>query len=84
MAVEFAEAVENRRYPNRSVRLVKTDNGFKLGHIGFLGAKPPALGGMAWQFNAEATGTEFEFSLEEKYKPCRWILAMPWCVCFVS
>lgn len=66
VAVEFAEAVENKRYPNRSVRLVKTDNGFALGHIGFLGAKPPALGGMAWQFAASESATEFEFNLDEK------------------
>jgi hypothetical protein len=64
---EFAQAVENRRYPNRSVRLVKTANGYELGHIGFLGAKPPAVGGMQWQFNAaEAEAVSFEFALEDQ------------------
>lgn len=66
---EFAQAVENRRYPNSSVRLVKTTNGCELGHIGFLGAKPPAVGGMQWQFNAvDAEAVSLEFALEDQIK----------------
>ncbi|OHU85520.1 MULTISPECIES: hypothetical protein [Pseudoalteromonas] len=53
---DFAEAVENARYPNRSVRLRKTDNGFELGHIGFLGGKPPAVDGMQWLFSKDESG----------------------------
>ncbi|WP_419147530.1 hypothetical protein [Pseudoalteromonas 'SMAR'] len=53
---DFAEAVEKARYPNRSVRLRKTDNGFELGHIGFLGGKPPAIDGMQWLFSEEENG----------------------------
>ena len=60
---EFAQAVESKRYPNRSVRLEKTDNGYKLAHIGYLGGKPPAVEGLAWQFNqaddAETLTLEF-------------------------
>ena len=51
VCAEFAQAVQSKRYPNRSVRLEKTDNGYKLAHIGYLGGKPPAFDGLAWQFN---------------------------------
>ncbi|MFP3352274.1 hypothetical protein R0K04_12725 [Pseudoalteromonas sp. SIMBA_153] len=51
VCAEFAQAVQSKRYPNRSVRLEKTDNGYKLAHIGYLGGKPPAVDGLAWQFN---------------------------------
>ncbi|NUZ10164.1 hypothetical protein HUZ36_05165 [Pseudoalteromonas sp. McH1-7] len=53
---DFAEAVEKARYPNRSVRLRKTDNGYELGHIGFLGGKPPAIDGMQWLFSKDEDG----------------------------
>lgn len=66
VATEFAQAVEDKRYPNRSVRLNKVDNGYELGHIGFLGGKPPAVDGLAWQFNADTDGVEFEFSANDK------------------
>ena len=68
VSADFAEAVENKRYPNRSVRLTKTDDGYKLAHIGFLGGKPPAVDGLAWQFNeAEDQATvEFEFAASER------------------
>jgi hypothetical protein len=69
VAVDFADAVESKRFPNRSVRLVKTANGYELGHIGFLGAKPPAVGGMQWQFNAaDAEAVSFEFALDDQIK----------------
>ena len=67
VAADFAEAVENKRYPNRSVRLTKTDAGYQLAHIGFLGAKPPAVGGLQWQFNADdETAMSFEFSASDR------------------
>lgn len=69
VATDFANAVESKRFPNRSVRLVKTANGYELGHIGFLGAKPPAVGGMQWQFNAsDAEAVSFEFALDDQIK----------------
>jgi hypothetical protein len=63
---DFAEAVENKRYPNRSVRLRKTANGYELAHIGFLGGAAPAVAGMQWQFNADDDATTFEFASSER------------------
>lgn len=51
VCAEFAQAVESKRYPNRSVKLEKVANGYQLAHIGYLGGKPPAVDGLAWQFN---------------------------------
>jgi hypothetical protein len=51
VCAEFAQAVADKRYPNRSVRLEKVANGYQLAHIGYLGGKPPAVEGLAWQFN---------------------------------
>lgn len=66
VSTEFAQAVKDKRYPNRSVRLNKVNNGYELGHIGFLGGKPPAVDGLSWQFNDAADGVEFEFSASEQ------------------
>lgn len=65
---DFAEAVEKARYPNRSVRLRKTDNGYELGHIGFLGGKPPAIDGMQWLFNEDEDGAAvvLEFAASDR------------------
>ena len=46
VCIEFAQAVEDKRYPNRSVRLNKTESGYELGHIGFLGGTAPAIDGL--------------------------------------
>jgi len=51
VCAEFAQAVESKRYPNRSVKLEKVPNGYQLAHIGYLGGKAPAVEGLAWQFN---------------------------------
>lgn len=67
VSADFAQAVQDKRYPNRSVRLVKTEKGFELGHIGFLGGKPPAVDGLKWQFSAEEVeAVEFEFAASEQ------------------
>lgn len=67
VSADFAQAVQDKRYPNRSVRLVKTEKGYELGHIGFLGGKPPAVDGLKWQFNAEEVeAVEFEFAASEQ------------------
>ena len=66
VSAEFAAAVQDKRYPNRSVRLNKTDNGYELGHIGFLGGQPPAVEGLNWQFNEALEGVEFEFAASEQ------------------
>jgi len=60
---QFAGMVENKRFPNRSVRIKQTPDGFKIAHVGFLGATPPAIEGLKQiEFNAEDDGMEFEFS----------------------
>ncbi|SFD54982.1 hypothetical protein [Pseudoalteromonas denitrificans] len=67
VSAEFAQAVEDKRYPNRSVRLNAVDNGYELGHIGFLGGKPPAVSGLQWQFNADDEKAQvFEFAAIDK------------------
>lgn len=61
---EFAQAVEDKRHPNRSVKLEKVENGYKLAHIGYLGGKPPSVDDLAWQFNQDenADTLTFEFA----------------------
>lgn len=62
----FEEAVKNEIYPNRSVSITPTDNGWKLKHIGFLGAAAPAVEGMPrLQFSTDPNAHTFEFSLSE-------------------
>ncbi len=39
----FAKAVENKAFPNRSVSIKYSESGWKLRHVGWLGAVPPAL-----------------------------------------
>lgn len=62
----FHTAVKDGRFRNRSVRIVRGPNGFKIGHVGFLGAAPPAVEGLKpVQFEADVqiTGTyEFAFA----------------------
>jgi len=44
---QFAELVRAGRLYNRSVQLLpRADGGWKLGHVAFLGAEPPAVEGM--------------------------------------
>lgn len=43
---EFVAAVDAGHYRKRSVRLLQTDDGWALGHVGFLGAAPPAVSGL--------------------------------------
>lgn len=42
----FAELVEEGRLYNRSVQLLPEDGGWRLGHVAFLGAEPPAVSGL--------------------------------------
>lgn len=61
---DFSDAIESKAFPNRSASLVKTDNGWKLRHIGWLGAVPPALEKLhsAEFSNSIPDGVSFEFS----------------------
>jgi len=62
----FQEAVNQGRYRKVSVRLRKTDNGWTLRHVGFLGAAPPQVEGLKpIQFTEEASDVDCEFSLPE-------------------
>jgi len=52
---------------NRSVSLVNAAKGYKLGHVGFLGAVPPAVEGMpVLEFSADAAET-YEFGMSDSY-----------------
>jgi hypothetical protein len=60
---QFSDDVKNGRYPNRSVRIALTDNGYKVVHIGFLGAALPAVKGLKPVFNQEKFKKVFEYTL---------------------
>ena len=65
----FAQAVREGRFKNRSVSLYKDldGRGPYLRHVGFLGAAPPAVKGMApGKF---AAGEDLTFEFEEKENP---------------
>ena len=56
----FRGAVEAGRYAPRSVALAPTATGWRLRHLGFLGAQNPAVAGLApTQFSARADGALF-------------------------
>lgn len=57
------KAAESGAYRNRSAKIAKTDAGFKLVHVGLLGAAPPAIEGLEAVYSAADEGEEFEFSL---------------------
>lgn len=58
-----ANAVREGRYRNRSVKLAQGDHGWKLIHVGLLGAAPPAVEGLASiAFEAEPEGVTYEFN----------------------
>lgn len=57
------DAVRAGRYRNRSVKLSHEADGWKLVHVGLLGAAPPAVEGLAAiAFDAEAQGVTYEFN----------------------
>lgn len=60
---QLVSAVRDGRYRNRSVKLSHDDaNGWKLIHVGLLGAAPPAVEGLApIAFEAEPTGVTYQF-----------------------
>lgn len=43
---QFEKLVQDGRYRNRSVRITETKDGLTLGHVGWLGAAPPAVEGL--------------------------------------
>lgn len=60
---EFAEAVKKGLYRKRSVRIIPTENGFALAHIGWLGAAAPAVKDLAPVYS-EHDGDAFEFEMD--------------------
>ncbi|PZM64847.1 hypothetical protein [Paenibacillus dendritiformis] len=67
---EFAEAVNAGRYKKVSVRLRKTDDGWTLRHVGFLGAAAPAVDGLKpIEFGAEdQEGVQIDLEFAEQTK----------------
>jgi hypothetical protein len=64
---QFADMVQNKRFPNRSLRIKQTDNGYQVQHVGFLGAVAPAIPGLKQvEFAADDDAIEFEFSSYDK------------------
>lgn len=65
---QFERLIRDGRLFSRSIRINKTDNGYKVGHIAWLGAEPPAVDGLApVEFNADADNN-FDFSVDS-YTP---------------
>ena len=67
IAAAFADAVGERRFPNRSIKVVKGENGYRLAHIGFLGAAAPAVQGLKPISFSDANASEarvFTFAQE--------------------
>lgn len=63
VAPAFAQAVKDGRFRNRSIKISQGDNGWKLVHVGFLGAAAPAVEGLKpIAFSQADTGPVFEFS----------------------
>jgi hypothetical protein len=57
---QFEQLIKDGRLYERSVRLIPSATGWKLGHIAWLGAEPPAIAGLApVQFNAEPTACDY-------------------------
>lgn len=54
----FAEMVEAGRFKKRSASFYKTPDGYSLRHVGFLGAQPPVVKGLADCKFADAGGHE--------------------------
>jgi hypothetical protein len=66
---KFIEWGEAGHIHNRSVKILKTPKGFRVGHIGFLGAMAPAVEGMeALEFAADAEGDTYEFGWADGYR----------------
>jgi hypothetical protein len=57
---QFEQLIKDGRLFERSVRLVPTANGWKLGHVAWLGAEQPAVQGLApVQFSAEPAACDY-------------------------
>ncbi len=67
MHAEFAKALDQRLFKNRSVRIAKTPAGPKLLHLGFLGATLPQVEGLKQvaEFAGDGDCTDYAFTLPD-------------------
>jgi hypothetical protein len=65
---QFEKLVRDGRLYERSVRLQKTGQGWKLGHIAWLGAEPPAVEGLAPVQFAAPQDNVFDYQVDS-YTP---------------
>ena len=76
VAEEFSDAVAARHYRKRSISIMPDGNGgYKLRHIGFLGAAAPAVAGLKDISFSEAEATTFEYSIEDAVRRTAWSLS---------
>lgn len=75
----FIEAVNSGAYRNRSISVRKTNDGkFKIAHLGWLGAVPPAIEGMKpLAYKAADDEQVYEFAIDEK-KLVRGVNSAAW------
>lgn len=64
VAAEFADAVEAGRYRKRSIRVAPSPEGWRLLHVGFLGAAPPAVSGLAALNYQEPEGEYHDYAAD--------------------
>ncbi len=71
---EFEDAVKAKMYRKRSISISPDGNGgYQLRHIGFLGAKPPAVAGLAdLAFSENHETTLYEYALEDAVQESAW------------
>lgn len=62
----FKEVVKSGEIGNRSIRAIKTNKGWELDHVGFLGISPPAVSDLAPIFQApkDKEYHDYQFSLK--------------------
>ena len=69
VAPEFSDAVGKGHYKKRSVRIGSDDKGgWKLLHVGWLGATPPAISGLS-ALNYETPETYIDFEMADSFTP---------------
>lgn len=61
------KAHQSGAYRNRSIKVAPSSAGWKLVHVGLLGAAPPAVEGLAPVYAANAEGDIYEFGMNDGY-----------------
>ncbi len=66
MTQEFIAWLDKKLYKNRSIKIAKENGKWRLIHVGFLGATPPAIKGLSpLPAFSSIEGVEIEFQLDE-------------------